>query len=38
MEGEIFLNVKQCMQAYEIQIEWEADCDEAVWCKIVSGN
>ena len=25
-------------QAYEIKLEREADCNEAVWCKIVSGN
>ena len=26
------------IQVYEIKLEREADCDEAVWCKIVSGN
>ena len=26
------------LQAYEIKFEKEADYDEAVWCKIVSGN
>ena len=26
------------IQAYEIKLESEADYDEAVWCKIVSGN
>ena len=26
------------LQAYEIKLESEADYDEAVWCKIVSGN
>ena len=25
-------------QVYEIKLEREADCDEAVWCNIVSGN
>ena len=30
--------VKESIQAYEIKLEREADCDEAVWCKIVSGN
>ena len=28
------LYVKESIQAYEIKL----DCDEAVWCKIVSGN
>ena len=32
-----FLYVKESSQAYEIKLEREADCDEAVWCKIVSG-
>ena len=30
--------LKKSIQAYEIKLEREADCDEAVWCKIVSGN
>ena len=29
---------KESIQAHEIKLEREADCDEAVWCKIVSGN
>ena len=36
--GEVILYVKESIQAYEIKLEREADCDEAVWCKIVSGN
>ena len=36
--GGVILYVKQSIQAYEIKLEREADCDEAVWCKIVSGN
>ena len=32
------LYVKESIQAYEIKLESEADYDEAVWCKIVSGN
>ena len=34
----IFIDSKQYIQAYEIKLERETDCDEAVWCKIVSGN
>ena len=37
-EGGVILYVKESIQAYEIKLEMEADCDEAVWCKIVSGN
>ena len=36
--GGVILYVKEYIQAYEIQLESEADYDEAVWCKIVSGN
>ena len=32
----VILYVKESIQAYEIKLEREADCDEAVWCKIVS--
>ena len=37
-EGGVILYVKESIQAYEIKLEREADYDEAVWCKIVSGN
>ena len=36
--GGVILYVKESIQAYEIKLEREAGCDEAVWCKIVSGN
>ena len=36
--GGVILYVKESIQAYEIKLEREADYDEAVWCKIVSGN
>ena len=36
--GGVVLYVKESIQAYEIKLEREASCDEAVWCKIVSGN
>ena len=36
--GGVSLYVKEYIQAYEIKLEREADCDEAIWCKIVSGN
>ena len=34
----VVLYIKESIQAYEIKLEREADCNEAVWCKIVSGN
>ena len=36
--GEVILYVKESIQAYEIKLEREADYDETVCCKIVSGN
>ena len=36
--GEVILYVKESIQAYEIKLERKVDYDEAVWCKIVSGN
>ena len=36
--GGVILYDKESIQAYEIKLESEADYDEAVWCKIVSGN
>ena len=35
--GGVILYGKEYIQADEIKLEREADCDEAVWCKIVSG-
>ena len=36
--GGVILHVKESIQAYEIKLERKADYEEAVWCKIVSGN
>ena len=36
--GGDILYVKESIQAYELKLERKADYDEAVWCKIVSGN
>ena len=30
--------VKDTKPAYEVQLWEEADCDEAVWCKFVTGH
>ena len=37
-EGGVILYIKESIQAYEIKLEMEANCDEAVWCNIVTGN
>ncbi|KAK2163834.1 hypothetical protein NP493_1444g01019 [Ridgeia piscesae] len=36
--GEVILYIKESIQAYEIKLEKEAECEEAVWCNIVTGN
>ena len=36
--GGVILHIKESVQAYEVKLEREADCDEAVWCNIVTGN
>ena len=30
--------IKESIQAFVIQLEKEAECEEAVWCNIVTGN
>ena len=34
----VSLYIQESIQAYEIQLEKEAECEEAVWCNIVTGN
>ena len=36
--GGVILYVKESIQAYEIKLEKQAECEEAVWCNIVTGN
>ena len=36
--GGVILYIKEYNQAYKIKLEREANCDEAVWCNIVTGN
>jgi len=36
--GGVILYIKESIQAYEIKLEIEAECEEAVWCNIVTGN
>ena len=36
--GGAILYIKESIHDYELKLEREADCNEAVWCKIVTGN
>ena len=36
--GGVILYIKESIQAYEIKLEKEAECEEAVWCNIVIGK
>ena len=37
-EGGVILYIKKYIQAYEITLKSEADCEEAIWCNIVTRN
>ena len=30
------LYIKETIPAYEVQLQDEADCNEAIWCKLVT--
>ena len=32
------LYIKETIPAYEVQLQEEADTDEAMWCKLVTGH
>ena len=36
--GGVILYIKESIQAYEIKLEKEAECEEVVWCNIVTGK
>ncbi|KAK2159173.1 hypothetical protein NP493_1737g00012 [Ridgeia piscesae] len=36
--GGVILYIKESIQADEIKLEKEAECEEAIWCNIVTGN
>ncbi len=36
--GGVLLYIKENIPAYEVQIQEEADCNEAIWCKLVTGH
>ena len=37
-KGGVLLYIKDTIPAYEIQLQDEADCNEAIWCKLVTGH
>ena len=36
--GGVLLYIKETTPAYEVQLQEEADCNEAIWCKLVTGH
>ena len=38
MGGGVILYIKESIQAYEITLKSEADCEEAIWCNLVTKN
>ena len=36
--GLVLLYIKDTIPAYEVQLQEEADCNEAIWCKLVTGH
>ena len=38
MGGGVLLYIKETIPAYEVQLQEEADCNEAIWCKLVTGH
>ena len=36
--GGVLLYIKETIPAYEVQLQDGADCNEAIWCKLVTGH
>ena len=36
--GGVLLYIKETIPAYELQLQEEADCNEAIWCNLVTGH
>ena len=36
--GGVLRYIKETIPAYEVQLQEEADCNEAIWCKLVTGH
>ena len=37
-EGGVLLYIKEIIPAYEVHLQEEADCNEAIWCNLVTGH
>ena len=37
-KGGVLLYIKETIPAYEVQLQDEADCNEAIWCNLVTGH
>ena len=37
-EEECYYTSRKLYQHYEVQLQEEADCSEAIWCKLVTGH
>ena len=36
--GGVLLYIKDTIPAYEVQLQEKADCNEAIWCNLVTGH
>ena len=36
--GGVLLYIKESIPAYDVQLQEEADCNEAIWCNLVIGH
>ena len=36
--GGVLIYIKETIPAFEVQLHEEADCNEAIWCKLVTGH
>ena len=36
--GGVLLSIKETIPAYEVQLQEEADCNDAIWGKLVTGH
>ena len=36
--GGVLVYIKETIPAYEVQLQEEADCKEALWCNLVTGT
>ena len=34
----LYRSIKENIPAYEVQLSEEADCNETIWCKLVTGH